>query len=137
MKISSAHLFAGLLLAAAPVRAHHSPAAMYDISRVVALQGVVTEVQWVNPHAHLFLDVTDEAGTTVNWDVEFPAPAALMMRTEGRLTRNDIKPGDRITVDVWLGKDGKHQADSRIITLADGRMISCRSGWDPPYNFRR
>jgi hypothetical protein len=63
----------------------------------------------------------------VNWDVELPAPSHLI--SQG-YTRKDIAPGDRITVDVWVAKNGNLLADARTVTLADGRTMSGASMWD-------
>src|SRR5271156_4170098 len=60
----------GLLAGGVPLAAHHSTAAVYDISEVVTLKGVVTEVKMTNPHGHISLDVKDAAGNVVNWFVE-------------------------------------------------------------------
>jgi hypothetical protein len=124
----------GFAFATMPLPAHHSTRAAYDASKIVTMQGIVTEVRWMNPHARFFLDVTDAAGSTVNWDVELPSPNILLKQGWGR---NDLKPGDRMTVDVWLGKDGGdggHRAYVRILTLPDGRTMSGKSVWDdPPY----
>ena len=121
-----------LLLAAMPMAAHHSPAAMYDIRNVVQIQGVVTEVRWLNPHAIFLIDVKRADGGVVSWTVELPAPSSLIAQG---YKRNDLQPGSQIRADVWIAKDGSPQADGRVITLADGRTISGVSRWDPPYHF--
>ncbi|HEY1758166.1 MAG TPA: DUF6152 family protein [Bryobacteraceae bacterium] len=111
-----------LVFVAMPLAAHHSTAAEYDLSRVTIIQGVVTKVEWLNPHARFWLDVEGAAGSTIQWNVEMGSPNGLM-----RLgwTRSTIKPGDRITVDVSPAKDGTHHANARSVTLADGRVMSC------------
>lgn len=122
--------FAGLALALAamPLVAHHSMRAEYDLSKVVTMQGVVTKIEWMNPHARVYLDVKGAAGGTVNWEIEFGSPNGLMR--EG-LTKNDFKTGDRITVDISLAKNGGHLACARAITLADGRvMMGPTKDWD-------
>jgi hypothetical protein len=113
---------AGLVLAfaAMPLAAHHSMRAEYDMSKVVTIQGVVTKIEWMNPHARFFLDVPDAAGTTIKWEVELGSPNGLMRE---RWTRDTIKQGYRITVDVSLAKNGAHLACARTITLADGRVM--------------
>ena len=79
MKIRSSFVFAagfGLILAAVPVVAHHSFAAQYDRSKPNTITGPVTKIDWINPHARFFMDVKDDAGKIVNWEVELgPLPA--------------------------------------------------------------
>jgi hypothetical protein len=124
-----------LVFAAMPLTAHHSTRAVYDDSRIVRLQGAVTKLEWLNPHARFYMDVTDAAGNTVNWNIELPSPGGLMR--EG-WRRADLNPGDRIAVDVWFAKDGTHRADARVVMLPDGRALSGKSGWDdPPLHFNR
>jgi hypothetical protein len=121
--------FVVAVFAAMPLTAHHSTRAVFDASKIVTIQGAVTEVRWLNPHARFFLDAEDAAGNTVHWEVELPSPINLLGQG---WKRNDLKPGDRITVDVWLAKDGNHRAYLRTITLPDGRIMSGKSAWDDP-----
>jgi len=88
----------------------------------------VGEVQWMNPHAHFTLEVTD-GGSVVKWDVELPSPNALV--TQG-WKKNDLRPGDRVTVEVWTAKNGDRLANARTVLLPDGRTLSGKSIWDGP-----
>ena len=97
----------GLLAAGAPLLAHHSVTAVYDISKVVTLKGAVTEVTWLNPHSTFSLNVKDADGNTVNWTVELPPPNNLVRRD---WKRDDLKQGDQVSVDVWRAKDGSRLA---------------------------
>jgi hypothetical protein len=119
-----------LFAAVAPLSAHHSVAATFDIDRIVALRGVVGEVRWLNPHATFSLEVADNAaGAPAIWDVELPSPIALLRRG---FKRDDLKPGSNITIEVWVAKDGSHRAaGARTLTLEDGRTISANSMWGP------
>jgi hypothetical protein len=131
MKYRFAAAVAGLalLFAAMPLAAHHSMRAEYDMSKVVTIQGTVTKIEWMNPHARFYIDVLDAAGSTVQWGVELGSPNTLMKK-EG-WTRDTLKPGDRITVDLSLAKNGAHLACARAITLADGRvMVGPTKDWD-------
>lgn len=112
----------GILLAlgAVPVLAHHSFAAEYDSSKPVMLKGAVTKMEWQNPHARFYVDVADEAGKVTNWELELGSPNGLMRRG---WTRNSLKPGDTVTVEGYLAKDGSKLANARNVTLADGRKI--------------
>ena len=118
------------LVAAMPLAAHHSTRAEFDDSKLVTMQGVITEVQWMNPHFRFFMDVTGADGKTAAWEIEGPSPNLLVR--EG-LKRETLKAGDRVTLDVWLARIppyGRNLASMRMLTLPDGRMISGKSAWD-------
>jgi hypothetical protein len=119
----------GILLAlgAVPVLAHHSFAAEYDSTKPVTLKGAVTKMEWQNPHARFYVDVTDEAGKVINWELELGSPNGLMRRG---WTRNSLKPGDTVTVEGYLAKDGSKLANARNVTLGDGRKIFAGSSDD-------
>jgi len=112
----------GILLAlgAVPILAHHSFAAEYDSTKPVTLKGAVTKMEWQNPHARFYVDVTDEAGKVTNWELELGSPNGLMRRG---WTRNSLKPGDTVTIEGYLAKDGAKLANARNVTLSDGRKI--------------
>ncbi len=113
-------LAAVLGLAAVPAFAHHSFAAEYDAQKPVTLTGTVTKVEWMNPHARFYIDVKDDAGKVTNWEFELGSPNGLMRRG---WTRNSLKPGDTVTVNGSLAKDGSSLANARTIKLADGRQV--------------
>lgn len=110
----------GLLVAALPVLAHHAFVAQYDASKSTTLQGVVTKVEWTNPHARFYIDVKDKNGSITNWNLELASPNAL--RRLG-WTRDILKPGDKVSVFVAPAKDGAKMANARTVTLADGRKM--------------
>jgi Family of unknown function (DUF6152) len=109
-----------LLVAQVPVRAHHSFAAEFDAKKSVTLTGTVASIKWTNPHAHVAVDVKDQNGQVISWDFEMGSPNALMRRG---WSRSSLKPGDTITVNGYLAKDGTHLANARSITLGDGRNV--------------
>ena len=104
-----------LILAAIPALAwaHHSFAAEFDASKVVTLTGIVTKVEWFNPHARIRFDVKDEKGV-VNWDFELGSPNNLM-RNGWR--RDSLKPGDEITVNGSLARNAPHVGNARSIVM--------------------
>jgi hypothetical protein len=110
----------GLLVAALPALAHHAFVAQYDASKPVTLHGVVTKVEWTNPHARFYIDVKDESGKVTNWNLELASPNAL--RRLG-WTRDFLQVGGEVTVLGAPAKDGVKMANARTVTLADGRKM--------------
>lgn len=117
----------GLMAATAPAFAHHSFAAEYDAKKPVTLTGVVTKVQWTNPHARFDISVKDESGGMTTWEFELGSPNGLMRRG---WSRSSLKPGDTVTVTGYLAKDGSKLANARSVSLADGRKIFAGSSDD-------
>lgn len=118
---------AGLTITAAPLFAHHSFAAEYDASKPVDVKGVVTKVEWTNPHARFYVDVKDEKGNVTNWNFELASPNVL---SRNGWTRHSLKEGDTISVQGSKAKDGANLANARTVTLADGRKVFAGSATD-------
>jgi hypothetical protein len=116
--------------AAQPVMAHQSFAAEYDANKPVTLKGTVTKVEWTNPHARFYVDVKDERGRVVNWNLELASPNVL--RRNG-WKRDSLNVGDEITVEGSLAKDGSKMANARAVKLASGQQVFAgSSGGDAP-----
>ena len=113
--------FLGLLLSA-PAFAHHSFGAEYDDTKPVTITGVVTKLDWENPHIHFYVDVKDDSGNVVQWKFEGFPPNMLIRQG----WRRDItmKPGDTVTVFGWRARDGSNLAHSREITWPDGKKMT-------------
>jgi hypothetical protein len=113
--------------AAAPLVAHHSFAAEFDASQAIRLKGVLSKIEWSNPHTYFYIDVKDDNGSLVKWGCEAGSPGALSRRG---FKKGDIKLGDTIVVDGYRAKDGSHLIDARRVTLPDGRVVSGASAGD-------
>ncbi len=110
-----------------PIAAHHSFAAEFDASKAIRITGVISKVEWTNPHSYLYIDVKDDQGNWATWACEGGAPNALSRRG---FTRNAIKLGDTVTIDGYGAKDGSHLMDARRVTLTDGRSFYSGSPGD-------
>src|SRR5262245_45853027 len=106
---------------APPLAAHHSFGAEYDVAKPITLTGVLTKVEWTNPHTHIYLDVKDEQGTVVNWQLEGYPPVALHRIGWKRDVTMNV--GDTLTVTGWRARDGGNWGHSREITLPSGEKM--------------
>ena len=109
----------GLLLVAPPLSAHHSTA-MYDMANPVTISGTVTRFEWTNPHAFVYLDVKDDKGNVVNWEIEMMSLNHL--RSYGWV-RTTVKPGDVVTCTGGAAKSGAPSMISALLKLPDGREL--------------
>jgi len=119
-------LCAAVVLAASamPVLAHHSFAAEFDSAKSVDFQGVVTKVEWMNPHVYFYVDVKDpQSGKVTNWGCEMGSPNGL---TRQGWTRNTLKIGMVIRVEGSAAKDGSSVANARNVTV-DGKKLGAAS----------
>ena len=108
------------LLLALPVLAHHNYRLMFDDSKEVTLEGVVTEFAWVNPHINIYLDVADDDGNVTNWVMPTAAPGVA---TNNGLTPETVTAGDSVIVTGWPSRDGTNRVRARTIVLEDGRSF--------------
>ena len=122
MRFIHAALFTGfaLCVAGASVTAHHSFAGEFDVDKPIKLQGTVTKVEWINPHAWIHIDVKKPDGSVASWAIEGGTPNTLFRRG---ITRDSVKAGMVINVDGYLARDGSNKANGRDLTLADGRKL--------------
>ena len=125
---------AGLLLAGTAVQAHHAFAAEFDANRPVRLEGKITRMEWINPHAWMHLDVTNDDGTVDSWMIEAGPPGALVRRG---WTRESVVPGTDVLVEGYQAIDGALRANGRDVTFPDGRrLFAGSSGTGAPLDGR-
>ena len=121
-------LVAGLFgVVATPVVAHHSFAAEYDSARPVKVTGVVTKVEWTNPHIWFYIDVKDEKGAVTNWGFSGGPHGVLQRRG---ISRTAMKLGDVVVVEGFRARDGSNNASGGTVTFADGRRVFTASQED-------
>jgi hypothetical protein len=108
-------LLSGMLAAAVTVYGHHSFAAEFDANKPVKLTGVVTKVEWQNPHVWFYIDVKDASGKVSNWGIEMGSPNGLM---RSGWERTAMKTGEVVTVEGSRAKDDSNNANARAVTLA-------------------
>ena len=109
-----------LVAAAAPVLAHHSFAAEFDVNKLVKIRGMVVKMEWANPHTWIHIDATRPDGKVERWAVEGGAPNALLRRG---WTKNSVPVGIQIIVEGFQAKDGSFRANGRDITFPDGKKL--------------
>jgi hypothetical protein len=103
-----------------PVWAHHAFAAEFDAKKPVKLQGKVTKMDWINPHAWIHIDVKGPDGKVESWMIECGSPNTLFRRG---VTKDSLQVGTEIVVDGYLAKDGSNRANGRDVTFTDGRKL--------------
>lgn len=110
----------GALAAATAVWAHHGLAA-FDTTRTVRMEGTVTEFQWINPHAFILADLTDDKGKKTNWRLELGSLG--MLSKYGGWTPTTVKRGDPIRVQGFLAKDGSHYMSVGTVWIRGGKSL--------------
>lgn len=121
MRTALAGAVAGVgLLWAATAYAHHAFAAEFDANKPVQLKGIVSKVEWINPHTWIHIDVKKADGTVEKWSIEGGTPNTLLRRG---LKRDTLPAGVEIVVDGYQAKDGSNKANGRDVTFTDGRKL--------------
>jgi hypothetical protein len=113
-----------VLVAAAPLVAHHAFSAEFDQSKPVKMAGEITKLEWTNPHAWIHIDVKGPDGKVVPWRFEMGAPNALL---RAGWSRNDIKPGTAVTISGFMARAGGTTGNAFQVRLPDGRDLFAAS----------
>ena len=131
-KLQTAALAVALLSTERVADAHHAFAAEFDAKKPVHLEGVLTKVELINPHAWIHLDVKGGDGKVTSWMVEAGSPNVLLRRG---FTKQTVSPGTPVVVEGYQSKDGSNRANGRDISLPDGRKLFLGSsgGTGAPY----
>jgi hypothetical protein len=116
----------------APAWAHHSFAAEYDAKKELRLTGIITKIDWINPHAWIHMNVKSPDGTATEWMIQTGTPNTLFRRG---FSRDSVKVGTTIIVDGYAAKDGTPNINGRDVTFPDGRKLFLgSSGPGVPYD---
>ncbi|HEY8520535.1 MAG TPA: DUF6152 family protein [Gammaproteobacteria bacterium] len=107
-------------LQASPSLAHHSFSAEFSRDLPIEVTGIVSKVEWTNPHARFYVEAEDENGERVTWDFELTTPNLLMRKG---WKRDSLKPGDEVTVTGWRARNAPHVGNAASVTLKDGRKL--------------
>ena len=125
--ILTASAIASASLAVVPLLGHHSFVAEFDDKQVVKIQGVVTKMEWVNPHAWIHVAVTNQDGTTTDWMIEGNTPNGLLRRG---FTKKSLEAGTQVFVEGYRARSGENKANGKSVTFKDGKKLFLGSSRD-------
>ena len=123
--LSVAALCIGLMLGATSAQAHHSFSGEFDADKPLKLRGLITKVEWINPHTWIHMDVKGATGQVTKWEIELGTPNTLFRRG---VTKSSLAVGTEILVDGFRARDGANRANGSKVTLTDGRQLLLGGG---------
>jgi hypothetical protein len=124
-RLSRMLVCAVLAAGATAAYAHHSFGAQYDSTKPIKLDGVVTRLEWTNPHVYIFIDVADKKGKVTNWGFEMGPPHMLQ---KAGWKKNSLALGEQISIEGWLARDGSNHANARRVTrTSNGEVLGAAS----------
>ena len=129
VQLARSFTFFGLLLGVGHADAHHAFSAEFDADKYIEFKGVVTKVEWVNPHGWIYVDVKDADGKSVNWAIEFGGPNALLRRG---VRKTDLPVGSEVSVSGYRAKNGKSIIAGDTVTLPNGQSFYAGSEGGAP-----
>lgn len=103
-----------------PVFAHHPFSSEFDVNKPVTLTGTVARVDWVKPHAYVYLDAKNESGKPEQWKLETASPKFLAQHS---IKESSFKKGEKLTVNAYASMKPSRVASARVVTMADGRSM--------------
>ena len=115
----------GVVCLAVPALAHHSFEVEYTRDKPVEGKGVISKVEWTNPHMRIYIDTKDASGAVTTWNLELGSPNSVLRRG---WTRKDLKVGDEVSFKGFGGRAVLTRAVADAITLSDGRAFAGASG---------
>lgn len=118
--LGMAALGAALLLGVLPAWAHHAFQAEFDSTKPVKLTGKVTDMEWINPHSWIHIDVTNPDGSVTNWMVECGSPNIMLRRG---FTKRSLEKGTVLTIQGYQAKNGTNRANGSSVTFQDGKKL--------------
>lgn len=110
----------GLLGVTVPLVAHHAFSAEFDVEKPLTIEGKLVKWDMINPHSWFHIEVTEEDGTVVPWEVEGGSPNELI---RNGVTKNTVEVGTVLTIEGYRAKDGTEKAVGRNFVLADGSRL--------------
>ncbi len=123
--VLSSIVITGLLLAGMPALAHHAFATEFDVQKPITVKGIVTKIDWANPHVWFYINVKTDSGLIENWGFEMGGPNSL--RSSG-WTRETMKIGDEVIIEGSLAKNGSHNVNAKNVTMAStGKKLGAAS----------
>jgi hypothetical protein len=119
-KLATSILATGLLAVPVSVAAHHAFASVFDAEKPLTMRGVVTKMEWINPHSWMHIEVKTPDGKVEQWMVEAGTPMQLFRRG---VTKEALPVGAEVIVDGYQAKDGSNRMNGRDVTFPDGRKV--------------